>query len=311
MEGGAGPGRCATQWAGTEPSSRWWAGPCPAAGGARLWHTWPALGGGAVWYWEHWEYWKRGGGETGAGSTGRWVLVALGAGCEVLEPGFRVLGVLGAREMGAGSAGCSSAGELGVSHWGAGTWGSRTWVLGSGCCVLGAGWPGCGKWVGKPCPCRGMFHISFALKREIEQSQPHKATAGLQAGLLDALGTAPGHLRAPKGTQEQCVGRACRLSSGRASCPHHATGSHSTHLPVPIPGEVHLGAGSGLGPGSGVARAVCRPWLPVLGSLRSTPAPAAEGFAQAQARLNKQLPAPSSPAAALLHLGQRYPGTTA
>lgn len=72
----------------------------------RLWRPAALGGGGAAWYWEHWEYWKRGGGETGAGSTGRWVLVALGAGCEVLEPGFRVLGVLGAREMGAGRAGC-------------------------------------------------------------------------------------------------------------------------------------------------------------------------------------------------------------
>lgn len=86
IEGGAGPGRCATQWAGTEPSSRWWAGPCPAAGGARLWHTWPALaprctrGGSSLvlgalgvleagWWgdgcWEHWEM--------GAGSAGSWV----------------------------------------------------------------------------------------------------------------------------------------------------------------------------------------------------------------------------------------------
>lgn len=225
--------------------------------------------------------------DTGEIGAGIWVLVC---GCWVLDTG-----------------------KLGLEHWelwtsragfwvlGAGCWELVWWVLESWCWVLRAGHWGaaCWRWalaglaVGKPWWCRGMFHIIFGLKREIERSKPHKVTAGLQAGLSGALGTAAGG-------REDTQGLLRAPNSSVLAVPRQGCVSRP-------PGEAGLGAGAGFG----VARAICRPRSLALGCLHSTSAPAAKGFAQAQAGPNKQLPAPSSPAAALLHPEQHGPGATA
>lgn len=71
--------------------------------------------------------------------------------------------------------------------------------------------------MGKPSWCWGMFHISFGFKREREQSKQHGATAGCQAGLWGALGTAQGCEGTQglpttvfkQGRQHQCHERLC------------------------------------------------------------------------------------------------------